>query len=79
MKCALLTNVDVHFFRGDPTKGHDTWMYSITDESGYRVGKTGSRMLVIAALKAACDIEGSNAFFFEILEAALARSQQRSA
>jgi hypothetical protein len=66
------TNIEVHFFRGDPAKGHDTWMYSIRgDDRGYRRGKNGGSTLLLAALKAACDIEGATEFYYTLLDAAL--------
>lgn len=66
------TNIEVHFFRGDPEKGQDHWMYSIHgDDKGYRRGKSGGGTLLLAALRAACDIEGATDFYYTLLDAAL--------
>jgi hypothetical protein len=51
------TNIEVHFFRGDPGKGQDPWMYSIRDDRGYRRGFRGGATIVEAALKAALAVE----------------------
>lgn len=54
----MKTNIEVHFFRGDPGKKQDTWMYSVRDSDGYRRCEAGASSLLLAALKAACEIEG---------------------
>ena len=51
------TNIEVHFFRGDPGKGQDPWMYSIRDDRGYRRGQSGGATLLEAAVKAGLDVE----------------------
>lgn len=62
----LDTNIEVHFFRGDPGKGHAPWMYSIRDSHGYRLGDSGAENLVVAALGAVLDILGEEAFGAEL-------------
>lgn len=64
----MKTNIEVHFFRGDPTKGQALWMYSIRDSDGYRRCDTGANSFLFAAIKAACEIE-SEYTFAEILNA----------
>ena len=51
------TNIEVHFFRGDPGKGQDPWMYSIRDDRGYHRGQSGGATILEAAVKAALDAE----------------------
>lgn len=64
----MKTNIEVHFFRGDPTKGHPDWMYSIRDSDGYKLCEHGANSFLRAALKAACEIS-SEYSYAEVLNA----------
>ena len=52
------TNIEVHFFRGDPGKGQEPWMYSLRTSAGYKQAKRGGHTLLHTAMLAACDLEG---------------------
>lgn len=59
----LPSNIEVHFFKGDPGKGQALWMYSIRHERGYRRTESGADTLIGAAVKAALELEDMSGLY----------------
>jgi hypothetical protein len=62
------TNIEVHFFRGDPGKGQEPWMYSLRTDAGYKRAAKGGFSLTHAATLAACEIEGIKELYVTPME-----------